>query len=91
MCILTQPQPCQSTHVSPGQWGQRAPVLHLGEVQNEGHTGDEDEIEEAHGGKEMSYLSKVGASQEHLKQHLNGKETSAHFNQRLYKRKVKRA
>lgn len=60
-------------------------MLHLGEVQNEGHTGDEDEIEEAHGGKEMSYLPKVGASQEHLKQHLNGKEMSVHLNQQLYK------
>lgn len=56
-------------------------MLHLGEVENEGHTGDEDEVEEAHGGKEVSHLSKVGAAQEHLKQHLNGKETTGQLNQ----------
>lgn len=66
MCMLTQPQSCQATHVSPGQRGQWAPVLHLGKVEDEGHAGDEDEIEEAHGGKKVSHFSKVGASQEHL-------------------------
>lgn len=72
---LTQPQSCQSTHVSPGQWGEWTPVLHLGEVEDEGHTWDENEVEEAHGGKEMSHFSKVGTAQEHLEQHLRAKET----------------
>lgn len=49
-------------------------MLHLGEVEDEGHTWDENEVEEAHGGKEMSHFSKVGTAQEHLKQHLHTKE-----------------
>lgn len=60
-------------------------MLHLGEVEDEGHTGDEDEIEEAHGGEEVSHLSEVGAAQEHLEQHLDGEETTGDLHQRLYK------
>lgn len=47
-------------------------MLHFGEVQDEGNTGDEDEIENAHRGEEMSSLSQIGAAEEHLKQHLSG-------------------
>lgn len=78
-CTLTQPQSCQSTQVSPGQWGQRAPVLNLGEVEDEGHTGDEDEVEEAHGGKEVGHLSKAGTAQKHLEQHLVDEEKINQF------------
>ena len=49
-------------------------MLHLGEVEDEGHTGDEDEVEEAHGGEEVSHLSQVGTAQKHLEQHLVGEE-----------------
>lgn len=55
-------------------------MLHLCEVEDEGHTGDEDEVEEAHGGKEVSHLSKVGTAEEHLEQHLHGEETTVSFN-----------
>lgn len=54
-------------------------MLHFGEVEDEGHTGDEDEIEEAHGGKEVSHFSDVGTAQEHLEQHLDEEETTFHF------------
>lgn len=50
-------------------------MLYLGEVEDEGHTGDENEVEEAHGGKEMSHLSKIGTAKEHLEQHLDGERT----------------
>lgn len=53
-------------------------MLYLGEVQDEGNTGDEDKIEEAHGGKEVSHFSKVGAAQEHLEQHLGGEEATVY-------------
>lgn len=69
--FLTQPQSRQSTQVSPGHRGEWAHVLYPGEVEDEGNTGDEDEVEEAHGGKKMSYFSKVGAAKEHLEQHLD--------------------
>lgn len=59
---LTQPQSCQSAQVSPGQWGQWAPVLYLSEVKDEGYAGDEDEVKEADSGKKMSHFSKVCAS-----------------------------
>lgn len=45
-------------------------MLHFGEVEDEGNEGDEDEIEDAHGGEEVSHLTQVGTAQEHLKQHL---------------------
>lgn len=45
-------------------------MLHPGEVEDKGHTGDEDQVEEAHGGEEVGDLSKVGTAQEHLKQNL---------------------
>lgn len=51
-------------------------MFHSGEVEDEGHTGDEDEIEEAHSGKEVSDFSKVGTAQEHLEQHLDGEDTA---------------
>lgn len=54
-------------------------MLYPGEVEDEGHTGDEDEIEEAHGGKEVGHLSKVGAAQKHLEQHLDVEETIGCF------------
>lgn len=47
-------------------------MLHSGEVQDEGNAGDEDEIEKAHGGEEMSSLAQISTSEEHLKQHLSG-------------------
>lgn len=77
LCMLTQPQPRQATHVPPGQGRQRAPVLHLGKVENERHAGDEDEVEDAHGGEEVGHLSEVGAAQEHLQQHLCGENSHA--------------
>lgn len=46
-------------------------MLHFGEVQDEGNTGDEDEIENAHRGEEMSSLSQISTAEEHLKQHLS--------------------
>lgn len=70
LCLLTQPQACHTAQVTPWQRWQRAPVLHSGEVQDEGHTGDEDQVEEAHGGEEVRNLSQVGTAQEHLKQNL---------------------
>lgn len=45
-------------------------MLHFGEVQDKGNTGDEDKIEKAHRGEEMSSLSQIGTAEEHLKQHL---------------------
>lgn len=68
--MLTQPQSRQATHVPPRQWRQRAPVLHLGKVENERHARDEDEVEDAHGGEKVSHLSEVSAAQKHLQQHL---------------------
>lgn len=47
-------------------------MLHSGEVQDEGNAGDEDEIEKAHRGEEMSSLAQIGTAEEHLKQHLSG-------------------
>lgn len=47
-------------------------MLHPSEVEDERHTGDEDEVEKTHGGKKMSHFSKVGAADEHLEQHLDG-------------------
>lgn len=85
ICTLTKPESCQSTHVSPGQWGQWSPVFYHGEGEDERHTGDKDEIEEAHGGKEVSHFSKVGAAQEHLEQHLDGEETSGNLHHSLDK------
>ena len=72
VCVfpLTQPEPSQATQVSPGQRGQRAPMLHFGEVEDEGDEGDEDEIEDTHGREEVSHLTQVGTAQEHLKQYL---------------------
>lgn len=46
-------------------------MLDPGEVEDEGHAGDEDQVEEAYSGKEMSHLPEVGASQEHLEKHLH--------------------
>lgn len=45
-------------------------MLYFSEVEDEGHAGDEDEVEKSHGGKKMSHFSKVGAAEEHLEQHL---------------------
>lgn len=56
-------------------------MLYFGEVEDERHTGDKDEIEEAHGGKEVSHFSKVGATQEHLEQHLDNEETAVNLHQ----------
>ena len=52
----TQPQPSQPTQVPPGQGGQRAPVLHPGEVEDERNAGDEDEVEDSHGGQEVGHF-----------------------------------
>lgn len=70
LCLLTQPQASDAAQVTPWQRGQRAPVLHPGKVEDEGYTGDEDQVEEAHGGEEVGDLSQVGTAQEHLKQNL---------------------
>lgn len=53
-------------------------MLHSGEVQDKGHTGDEDQVEEAHGGEEVSNLSQVGTAQKHLKQNLGSGQTTGH-------------
>lgn len=61
-------------------------MLHLGEVEDKGHTGDEDEVEEAHGGKEVSHLSKVCTAQKHLEQHLDGETNiNIHIDSHCYK------
>lgn len=70
--IDTQPEAGHSTEVTPWQRGQGTPVLHFGEVENQGNAGDEDEVEETHRGKEMSCLAQIGTAKEHLKQHLSG-------------------
>lgn len=45
-------------------------MLYSGEVEDEGHTGDEDQVEEAHGWEEVGNFSQVGTAQEHFKQNL---------------------
>lgn len=62
LCLLTQPQAGHAAQITPRQRGQRAPVLHPGEVEDEGHTRDEDQVEEAHGGEEVSDFSQVGTA-----------------------------
>lgn len=47
-------------------------MLHSGEEQDEGNAGDEDEIEKAHGGEEISSFAQISTAEEHLKQHLSG-------------------
>lgn len=59
-------------------------MLHLGKVENERHSGNEDEVEDAHRGEKVSHLSEVGAAQEHLQKHLSEKNSPAHTNQCLY-------
>lgn len=39
---LTQPHPRHPTEAAPGQSCKGGPVLHLGEVQDDGREGDED-------------------------------------------------
>lgn len=67
---LTQPQTSHTAQITPRQRGQRAPVFHPSKVEDKRYTGDEDQVEEAHGGEEVSDLSQVGTAQEHLKQNL---------------------
>lgn len=45
-------------------------MLHPGEVEDEGHTGNKDQVEETHSGEEVGNLSQVSTAQEHLKQNL---------------------
>lgn len=64
---LTKPQTGHSAQITPGQRREGAPVLHFSEVEDEGNTGDEDKVKEAHGGKKVGNLSKIGTAYEHLK------------------------
>lgn len=49
-------------------------MLHLGEIQDDGREGDEDQIEESQGGDEVRGLTEVGTSKKHLKQNLERRE-----------------
>lgn len=49
-------------------------MLHLGEIQDDGREGDEDQIEERQGGDEVRGLTEVGTSKKHLKQNLERRE-----------------
>lgn len=49
---LTQQEDRKSAEVPPGNVGERAPVLHLGEVEDDGDAGDEEEVKHTQDGQE---------------------------------------
>lgn len=66
----TQQQGGDTTQVGPGNVAGRAEVLHVCEVEDDGHKADEDEVGSAHNAEEERRLAELGAAQDQLEEDL---------------------
>ena len=79
---LTQKQSRHPTHVCPGYVTGGAKVLHVREIEDDGHKADENEVGSTNDAQEQRCLTKLGASQDQLKEHLF-EDTGERFDDRL--------
>lgn len=70
----TKKQACHPTEVGPGEVLRRANVLHACEIQDDRHEADEDKVGASDDAQKERGLSKFGAAQDHLEEHLTTEE-----------------
>lgn len=71
MCTLhTKKQACNPAEVGPGDVFRRANVLHMCKIQDDGHKADENKVGASDDAQKECSLSKFGAAQDHLEEHL---------------------